>query len=59
MPYTVTWKTLPGKATIRTETYDDIDEARSQAEVMFSVEQPVEVTVTGDDGQEYYLGVSG
>lgn len=59
MPYTVAWKTLPGKALIREEVYDDLDEARSEANIVIGGPHAVEVTVTGDDGQEYYTSVSG
>ena len=60
MAYTVHWRTLPGKAIIRTEVYDDRDAALSEAEfARVAGPHPVEVSVTDDDGQQLYVGVFG
>lgn len=58
MAYTVTWKALPGKAVISTEVYNDLSEAMTQAKVVVEGPRPVEITVTDDKGEQYYLGVS-
>ena len=58
MAYTITWKALPGKAVISTEVYNDLSEAMRHAKVVIEGPRPVEITVTDDKGEQYYLGVS-
>lgn len=60
MAYTVHWKTLPGKLTIRTEVFDDRDEAISEAEfAQISGPHSVEVSVTDEAGKQHYVAVFG
>ena len=60
MVYTVHWKTLPGKQTIRTEVCDDRDEAISEAQfAQISGPHPVEVSVTDEAGEQHYVAVFG
>ncbi|MBM3333670.1 hypothetical protein FJY63_03325 [Candidatus Sumerlaeota bacterium] len=60
MAYTVHWKTLPGKMTIRTEVFEDRDEAIAEAEfAQISGPHPVEVSVTDDAGEQHYVAVFG
>jgi len=52
MAYTVTWKKQPGHAVIRTEKYDNLDTALSEANVVIVQPYPVTITVTDEDGSE-------
>lgn len=59
MAYTVTWKKQPGHAVIRTEQYDDLDTAMSEADVVIVQPYPIAITVTDEDGQELYFKLAG
>jgi hypothetical protein len=60
MVYTVQWKTLPGKLTIRTEAFEDREEAISEAQfAQVSGPHPVEVSVTDEAGEQLYVAVFG
>lgn len=60
MAYSVHWKTLPAKTTIRTEMFDDRDEAIREAEfAQIAGPHPVEVSVIDDAGEQHYVAVFG
>jgi len=60
MSYTVHWKTLPAKRTIRTELFDELDEAIHEAEfAQISGPHPVEVSVTDEAGEQLYMAAFG
>lgn len=59
MAYTVTWKKQPGHIVFNTERFDDLHDALADAKIYMPGPYPVEITVTDDDGNEYYSGVTG
>lgn len=60
MIYTMSWKTLPGKAEFRKETFAELSDALDEANMaQIKGPHPVEVTVTDDQGVQHYIAVHG
>jgi hypothetical protein len=60
MPYKVFWRKLPGRAIIREETFETLDEAMDDADIaQMSGSSPVEVTVVDDTGVQHFIKVHG
>lgn len=59
MAYIVTWKKQPGHVMVNTERFDDLHDALADAKIYMPRPYPIEVTVTDDEGNEYYTGVTG
>jgi hypothetical protein len=59
MAYFVTWKKQPGHIIINTERFDDLHEALADAKIYMPGPFPVDITVTDEEGNQYYRGVTG
>lgn len=59
MAYIVTWKKQPGHVILNTERYDDLHDALANTKIYMPGPYPVEITVTDDEGSQYFIGVTG
>jgi hypothetical protein len=59
MTYIVTWKKQPRHVVVNTERFDDLHDALADAKIYMPRPYSVEISVTDDDGNEYYSGVTG
>lgn len=59
MAYTVTWNKQPGHSVIRTEQYDDLDTAISEADIVLVQPYPIAIIVTDEAGREIYFKLTG